>query len=175
MIYDKFLVSQVFAAFAFLCGTYSYQLNDRKNVLLCWSACGLLNSLHFALLGAITPSVITAITGSRFLLAQRTSSFGIFLFFICASLTAGFLTYERPLNLIPIGTSLIGTTAVFYGSNLALRLCLGFCSVLWLYHNIVIGSPVASVMECVFLLSNFIGYIRLRKRWIRIHGVKGPL
>jgi len=165
---DKFLISQVFAAIAFLCGTYSYQLNDRKNVLLCWSACGLLNSLHFALLGQLTPCVITAITGSRFLLARRTSSVGIFFFFIFASLAAGYLTYQRPINLIPVGTSLIGTTAVFFGSNTVLRLALGACSTLWLYHNYVIGSPVATAMEGVFLFSNLVGYLRLRKRWLRM-------
>lgn len=168
MIQDKFLISQVFAALAFLCGTYSYQLSDRKKVLLCWSLCALLNSLHFVILGALTPCVITLITGSRFFLAQRTNSVGIFLFFIFASLSAGYLTYEKPINLIPIGTSLIGTTAVFYGSNAMLRLGLGICSTMWLYHNIVVGSPMASLMEGVFLLSNLIGYIRLRKRWLRI-------
>ena len=171
MILDKFLISQAFAGIAFLCGTYSYQLSDRKNVLLCWSLCALLNSLHFAILGELTPCVITLITGSRFFLAQRTNSRGIFFFFIFASLFAGYLTYERPINLIPIGTSLIGTTAVFFGSNATLRLALGACSTLWLYHNIVIGSPVASVMEGVFLLSNLVGYIRLRKRWLRIKAV----
>ena len=93
----------------------------------------------------------------------------MFFFFIFASLAAGYLTYERPINLIPIGTSLIGTTAVFFASNASLRLALGACSTLWLYHNVVVGSPVATVMESVFLVSNFIGYIRLRKRWLRIH------
>jgi hypothetical protein len=165
---DNFLLSQLLAGLSFAFGAYAYQLSDRKNVLLCWSACALTNSLHFALLGQTTPCLITAITGSRFLLAQRNRSLWIFFFFICASFSAGFLTYKEPINLIPIGTSFVGTVAVFFGSNATLRLGLGFCSMLWLYHNVVVGSPVAAVMEGVFLVSNVVGYLRLRKRWLRI-------
>jgi len=173
MHFSHFFLSQLLAAIAFLFGGLSFQLSERKNVLLCWSASAVSNSLHFAILGQLTPSVTTAITGSRFLLARRSSSLWIYFFFIWASLTAGYLTYREPLNLIPIGTSLVGTTAVFFGSNATLRLCLGFCSILWCYHNIAVGSPVAAVMECVFLTSNAVGFFRLRKRWIRIREVGG--
>ncbi len=173
MLSSSFFLSQLLAGLAFSFGAMAFQLSERRSVLLCWSASALSSSLHFALLGQITPCLITAITGSRFLLAQRNSGKALYLFFMSASLAAGFLTYKQPLNLIPIVTSIIGTTAVFFASNAQLRITMGTCSVFWLYHNVVIGSPVAAIMECVFLVSNLVGYLRLRKRWMRISTTPG--
>ncbi len=167
-----FLFSQLLALAAFLLGGLSFQLKERRLVLLCWSASALANSAHFICLGLTTPAVITAITGSRFLLASRSSSRAMYYFFIIASLAAGYLTYERPLNLIPTASSLIGTTAVFFASNVWMRILLGICSILWLAHNWIAGSPVAVAMEAVFLTSNLVGFLRLRKRLLAIREVK---
>jgi Bacterial inner membrane protein len=112
--------------------------------------------------------VITAITGSRFLLAGRSSAKWKFYFFMTAQLLAGYLTYSGMLSLYPLAASIIGTVAVFFFSNANMRIAMGACSVIWIVHNYLAGSPVAVVTEVVFLGSNIVGFIRLRNRWIAI-------
>jgi len=135
-----------------------------------WAASAFINSLHFLFLGTASPAVITAITGARFLLAGRDGGSWRFYFFIAAQLSAGYLTFSSPLSLLPLFASLIGTVAVFFFSNANMRISMGICSLIWIAHNYLAGSPVAVVTEIIFLGSNFVGFQRMKKRWRAIEG-----
>ncbi|MBM4074274.1 MAG: YgjV family protein, partial [Planctomycetes bacterium] len=49
-------------------------------------------------------------------------------------------------------------------SDRRLRVCFMFGNSTWLLHNVIAGSPVASVMEASFLASNVFSYYRLYGR-----------
>jgi hypothetical protein len=77
---------------------------------------------------------------------------------------AGFLaTFTRPVGFLALTATLLGTWASFQPNDRTVRATLAVCASLWVVHNAIIGSPVATVMELAFLASNAIG-------WRRFHG-----
>jgi hypothetical protein len=67
------------------------------------------------------------------------------------------------VGFLALASTLLGTWASFQPNDRTVRATLAVCASLWVVHNAIIGSPVATVMELAFLASNAIG-------WRRFHG-----
>ena len=158
-----FLLSQMLAALAFAAGLAAFQFRARPAILRCWSVCAALNSAHFLLLGVPGAATLAAMISVRFLIATFTSDRRIMVFFMILAV-AGFLaTFTRPVGFLALASTLLGTWASFQPNDRTVRATLAICASLWVVHNAIIGSPVATVMEVSFLASNAIG-------WRRFHG-----
>ena len=76
---------------------------------------------------------------------------------------AGFLyTYESPVAILAITATLLATYASFQVDQKRIRLNYGMAAMIWIVHNALVKSPVATVMEATLLTSNTIGYFRHR-------------
>jgi hypothetical protein len=160
---SSFLLSQLLAALAFAAGLAAFQFRARPAVLRSWSLCAALNSVHFLLLGVPGAATLAAMISVRFLIASFTSDRRIMVFFMILAV-AGFLaTFTRPVGILALVATLLGTWASFQPNDRTVRASLAICASLWVVHNAIIGSPVATLMELAFLASNAIG-------WRRFHG-----
>ena len=163
MSMTPFLWSQIVAACAFLMGLISYQFRQRQSVLMCLTGLALLNSCHFLLLDRLTPAVIMLLTGTRYVTAMYTQRRILVFLFLVAAVVTLLLTWNGPLNLLALAGVFCGTIGSFQKSDPVMRLCFMNGNCCWLIHNLLAGTPVATVMEASFLASNILGY------W-RIHG-----
>jgi hypothetical protein len=160
---STFLLSQILAALAFAAGLAAFQFRARPVILRSWSLCAALNGAHFLLLGVPGAATLAAMISVRFLIASFTSDRRIMVFFMILAV-AGFLaTFTRPVGFLALASTLLGTWASFQPNDRTVRATLAICASLWVVHNAIIGSPVATVMELAFLASNAIG-------WRRFHG-----
>jgi hypothetical protein len=160
---SPFLLSQILAALAFAAGLAAFQFRARPSILRSWSLCAALNGAHFLLLGVPGAATLAAMISVRFLIASFTSDRRIMAFFMILAV-AGFLaTFTRPVGFLALASTLLGTWASFQPNDRTVRATLAVCASLWVVHNAIIGSPVATVMELSFLASNAIG-------WRRFHG-----
>lgn len=157
---DNFFVSQVLAGAAFVLGMASFQFKWRRHILWCWFASAFFNALHFLVLGQITAGVLILITSTRFLAASFTTDRRLMYFFMAALLAGFIITFESSLSLLAIGAALLGTWGAFQSDDRRIRLALVLCSMSWIVHNTLVGSPVAALMETAFLLSNLVGWWR---------------
>jgi hypothetical protein len=84
-------------------------------------------------------------------------------FFMVLAVVGFLATFTRPVGFLALASTLLGTWASFQANDRTVRATLAVCASLWVVHNAIIGSPVATMMELAFLASNAIG-------WRRFHG-----
>jgi hypothetical protein len=160
---STFLLSQFLAALAFAAGLAAFQFRARPAILRSWSLCAALNGAHFLLLGVPGAATLAAMISVRFLVASFTSDRRIMVFFMILAVAGFIATFTRPVGFLALASTLLGTWASFQLNDRTVRVTLAICASLWVVHNAIIGSPVATVMELAFLASNAIG-------WRRFHG-----
>jgi hypothetical protein len=157
---SAFVLSQILAGIAFALGVVSFQFRERRSVLLCLFFLTLFNSFHFLLLGRPGPAVLLILIGLRFLTAILSTNRAWMYLFLVASLGAFLVTFTSPLNLLALTAVLLGTYGSFQPDGRIMRIILMLGNALWLLHNLLASTPVATLMEASFLISNLLGYWR---------------
>jgi len=160
---SPFLWSQLLAFLAFAAGICAFQLKQRQQMLLCWFLSAALNACHFVVLGQLAAGLFVGFTACRFLVAAYYPKPILMWLFLVLSTLLLWLTYQSPLQLLPFLAAIVGTIGSFQQKVLVVRTCMAVGACAWICHNILIGSPVAVMMELAFLGSNLLGFLRQRR------------
>lgn len=155
-----FVLSQILVAIAIVFDLMSFQFKDRRKIVFSLFIAGLLISTHFLLLEQWAAAGLMAIASIRYLTSFFTTSKKWMTVFILSSVGITILTYAAVTNLISCIGSIIQTGAAFCENDKKLRQLMIVGTSFWLIHNYMVGSPVAVVMELLFIASNIIGYFR---------------
>ncbi|WP_052749091.1 YgjV family protein [Arsukibacterium ikkense] len=158
-----FLGSQLLAAIAFGCGIFAFWQQQRSAMLKFWFISAVLNACHFGLLGQVEAALFVGLTAIRFLVAAMQPRQHWMLLFMAAATVILLTTYNNPLNLLPYVAAMLGTYGSFQTRLGRVRLCMALGASAWIIHNILVGSPMAVLMELAFLLSNLVGFLRARR------------
>ena len=161
---SDFLLSQLIAVIAFGCGAVSFQLKTRRSILLWLSGSAIVNACHFFILGRAAPGILYLTMGARSLSAAFSVNRKIMYLFLGLILVGFFFSYKSPIGFLGLFATLFATYGSFQTSDRRLRVIMMLSNVSWMVHNIVVGTPVAAVMEGTFLVSNVIGYWRYHLR-----------
>ena len=158
-----FVLSQILATFAFGCGVISFQCRRRRAVLLWLSASALVNACHFFVLQRPAPGTLFVIMAARSLAAAYTVNRVTMCVFL-GLVVAGFAySYTDALGFLAVAATLLATYGSFQRSDQTDRLFFMTANGMWAVHNIVVGTPVAALMEATFLASNLVGYWRFHR------------
>lgn len=155
-----FLLSQCLVSVATLLDLASFQFKSRRLILLCLFGSVLLTAWHFFLLGQQSAGWLMLIAATRYLYCVFARQRLMMLCFILFSVTAVLLTWHSWLSGIALAATLIQTVASFQSQDLKLRSMMLVGTSMWIAHNIMVVSPIAVVMECLFLTSNIVGLYR---------------
>ncbi|MDP6113361.1 MAG: YgjV family protein [Planctomycetota bacterium] len=161
---NSFLLSQAIAAVAFGCGVVSFQLRDRRTILLWLSASSFTNACHFFVLGKATPGILFLIIGSRSFTAAFSVSRKVMCLFFAIILGGFYFSYSNPIGFLGLFATLTSTYASFQKTDRRVRLFMMLANISWTIHNLVVWTPVAAAMEATFLVSNLLGYWRFYVR-----------
>ena len=80
--------------------------------------------------------------------------------FMLLSIGAVVFTWQSWVSFIALSATLLQTYASFQGKDFTLRILMIVGTIGWIAHNILVFSPLAVVMETVFLISNLVGLWR---------------
>lgn len=158
-----FVLSQLLAALAFGCGIVAFQQQARSAMLKLWFVSAVLNASHFTVLGQYEAALFVGLTAVRFLVAALSPRQRWMYAFLALSTLLILLSYTSPVNLLPYLAAVVGTVGSFQKNVLLVRLLMAAGASAWIVHNLLIGSPVAVLMELAFLGSNLVGFIRSRR------------
>jgi len=153
-----FLWSQLVVSLALLLDLLSFQLRDRRRILACLALSCALNAGHFALLGQWSAASLLLLASVRFLVSIWLVRRILMWFFMGLACAAALATYQGLLSWIGLLASLLQTRAAFCPDDLC-----------WLGNNLLVGSPVAALMEGLFLVSNLVGYYRHYGRKVAVY------
>lgn len=155
-----FVWSQLVVSLALLLDLLSFQLRRREGLLACLALSCALNGGHFALLGQWSAASLLGLASLRFLISMLVVHRGLMRGFMGLACAVVLLTYRGPLDLLGLLASLLQTRAAFCQDDRLLRRWMLLGTLCWLLNNLLIGSPVATLMEGLFLISNLVGYYR---------------
>lgn len=159
-----FIFSQGLAGLAFFLDLSAFQFTRRAVSLAVLATSTSLLAVHFWLLSQPGAAGLMALAACRYLTAIVTTRPGGLWGFLGVACLCSALTWDTALSALPLAGSLLMTIAAFHRQADALRLITLCGSVCWLVNNIVMGSPMAALMESAFMLSTLCSWRRLKRK-----------
>ncbi|MCK9174904.1 MAG: YgjV family protein [Desulforhopalus sp.] len=157
---SPFFFSQILTGLTLCSDITSFQMKQRRHILLCFIFSSSTLALHFALLGHWTAAALALFAAARFAIGFYTVNMRLAWLFVAVIAVITAFTWEGPLSLLAAAGSTICNLGTFQREDKRLRLFMFPGTLCWLSHNILVGSPGAVVVESVFFCSNLIGYYR---------------
>ncbi len=157
---SAFLLSQVLIAFAIVFDLISFQFKHKRYIVSCLALSCVLSGIHFILLDQWTAAVLMLLASVRYFVTIFCHAKSLMLLFLGLNCGLTYFTYAGWISLVSFAGSTIQTIATFNHSDQRLRLMMLVGISLWLINDLLIGSPMAALMEFTFLCSNLVGYYR---------------
>jgi hypothetical protein len=118
---------------------------------------------HFLMLGAYAGMLIACINCFRVALSIKFHKSNAMMFsFMVVYILAGVSIYEKPWDLLPVFSSLLGTFSMYKLSGIKLRLCGMLGSFSWLTYGIIFHSIGGIIAETSAMILNISTIFRLR-------------
>lgn len=162
------IVAQIIGLLAMVLMIASYQAR-RRGILFMQMASSALWVVHFFMLGSVPAACLNALVIPRNLLyAQKERwAFVRHIAFPCCTatvfLTAGCLTYTKPVDILPMAAMVISSFALYLNRENLLRACSLSVSLLWMVYDAQAGSIPGALCELITILSIFVALARHRK------------
>ncbi|MDR9827379.1 YgjV family protein [Vibrio sp. FNV 38] len=156
-----FIASQILVGLAALFDIASFQFKSRKTLLslLCISA--LLIGSHFVLLEEWTAACLLAVGAARYFTGIFTENRGVRWGFYIVTLLGTLFTFSGITSILSCIGSLLHTSASFNRNDKFMRVVMVIGTVVWVVHDVIVGSPVAVLLDVLFIISSYIGYYRI--------------
>ena len=138
---------QALGFLAFFVSLYAFSRTSDKQLRIGQAVQSLILALHFYLLGASTAAAMSLLTVIRNFLSLHKKIRNVAILFMVIYVAVGIYTYEEFVDLLPIASALLGTTAVFYLSGIKMRLVMMLSTTFWIIHNAVFLSIGPLLME----------------------------
>ena len=110
--------------------------------------------LHYALLGAVSGALISAMSFTRNILSFHGNIKPVAFLLIAAYIGFGIWSYQNWHDVLPPVAASLGTFGMFYLSGIRFRLCILGASSCYLCYNIMVGSIAPAFAECLFISLN---------------------
>lgn len=155
------LIANGIGAISMLLVFISYQMNDRRKILIYQIMISLIWVIHFYLLEAYAAAAINLIGAARavaFYFRGRyrwASAACVPAAFCCASLIATALTWSGGLDVLAAAATVLQTIALWMRMPKHIRLLSLPASPMWLIYDILNRSYVGMITEC-FVLSSLL-------------------
>ncbi len=156
-----FIASQILAGLASLFDIASFQFKNRNKLLTTLFISALLIAAHFALLKEWTAACLLVIGACRYLAGIFISDPRMKWLFYLVTLLGTALTFSGIASVLSCIGSLFHTKASFSHNDKLMRWLMVIGTVVWLIHDIIVGSPVAVLLDVLFIISSAIGYYRI--------------
>ena len=155
-----FILSQCLVAIATLLDLASFQFKQRQAILACLFSSVLLTSVHFMLLENYSAASLMLIAALRYGYCIFARKSWVMIAFMLLSISAVLFTWHSWVSFIALSATLLQTYASFQGKDFTLRILMIVGTIGWIAHNALVFSPLAVLMETVFLVSNLVGLWR---------------
>lgn len=146
--------AQALGGLAFLFGIACFAQRDDTRFKVFMALECAAYAAHFALLGQPTATASTLLSLGRSVAALHWPRPGVGWAFIAANLAAGAWLFSGWISLLPITSACIGTAALFFLRGRAMRAWMLVGTLLWVVHNVAVGSIGGTLLELCLLASN---------------------
>lgn len=163
---NAFLISQILVGIAIIFDFVSFQMKDRKKILIFLTVSSILVAIHYFLLGKDTAFYLVLLWVCSFIFSIFSHDKRLLFIFLFLYIFTFFIAYKELYDIIIfISLSLI-LISKFQKNDKYLRIIMMVWTSCVILYNFVIFSPIWVVLEVTFLCSNLIWYYKhyIRKR-----------
>ncbi len=151
-----------YVASAILLSGYAIKSDVKTKTVLIFSS--VIFVIHFFLLGAFTASAVCAVNAMR----NASSIFwhksrSVFLVFVMLYICGAYLTYDRLVDILPTMAAIITCLGMFLLGGIKFRVLVIVATVLWIVHNVVVGSIGGTINAVVLFFIGVVTVWRLYK------------
>ncbi|MCW4443746.1 YgjV family protein [Vibrio splendidus] len=156
-----FIASQILVGLASLFDIASFQFKSRTKLLATLTISALLIAAHFALLQEWTAACLLVIGACRYFAGIFISDPRMKWLFYFVTVLGTILTFSDLVTTLSCIGSLLHTKASFTANDKLMRWLMVIGTLVWVAHDILVGSPVAVLLGVLFIISSGVGYYRL--------------
>lgn len=158
---DFFSPVQCVGYAAFILGVAAFvQRCDRRFKLLN-AGQSLAYAVHFFWLANLPAASSALVSAVRSMLALKKRSWMVVATIVAVNFSAGVVFSKNWTGWLTVGSSCVGTVAIFYMRGVPMRLVLLACTGAWLTNNILSGSIGGTLLEAVIALANGATIVRI--------------
>ena len=159
------IAAQIVGIFGIVLSLLSFQLKQRKYIMLFQMTASLMFSAQLFMVGAITGGCLDLISFVRTLIfannSKKWASSPLWLAgFILVMIATGIMTWENLWSILPILGSILSTVALWMKRERNIRLVSLLVGPCWMVYNIVTGAYTGALSEVIAMTSIVIGLIR---------------
>lgn len=151
---DSFFLAQSIGIAGSCLGAVALLSRNDNTLKFMMSAFTAVMMLHFVMLEAYSGAMMCAISCLRFLISIWYRKTWVFLLLLIIGLVGGALTYQQPVDALPVIAGVCVTIGVFYMHGISMRLTLITASTCWLIHNYIQFSIGGILVEVLFIIVN---------------------
>lgn len=149
-------------ALALCVAAFASKHDDR--LLLVLIAANVAFALHFLLFGQWASGVLTGLIILRILLARRfPGSIPVTVALLAAGAGATAVTWQGPIDLVPLTATVFGTIAMVMLRGIPMRLLLAAAGLTWTINDLLIGSIGGTLAEALVVVTNVVTIVRLSR------------
>ena len=160
------LIAHIFAFFAFVLYTISFQCKKRNNTLKMQIFANTFYTLEYIMLGAyagvnnsifgIARSILFYICGKK----KKKCPPYIAVIFITLVVIFGFMSYTDVYSILPVIISIIFFLSLYTEDMKLYRKVAAIASVLWIIYNLAVGAYVSVIDYTIELISSLVAIYR---------------
>lgn len=149
-------------ALALCIAAFASKRDERLLVLLIFANVAF--ALHFVLFESWVAAGVTVLIVLRVILVRHfKGSWLAMLLLLAASAIVAMLTWQGPLDILPMTAAVLGTVGMFMLHGIPMRLFLGGAALAWTIYNLLIGSIGGTLAEALILATNFVTIGRMAR------------
>ena len=172
------IAAQIVGIFGIVLSLLSFQLKQRKYIMLFQMTASLMFSAQLFMVGAITGGCLDLISFVRTLIfannSKKWASSPLWLAgFILVMIATGIMTWENLWSILPILGSILSTVALWMKRERNIRLVSLLVGPCWMVYNIVTGAYTGALSEVIAMTSIVIGLIRHDRKKTETRTEKG--
>lgn len=160
------LIAHIFAFFAFVLYTSSFQCKKRNNVLKMQIFANIFYTLEYIMLGAyagvnnsifgIARSILFYVLGKK----RKKCPPYVAVIFITLIVIFGFVSYTDVYSILPVIISIIFFLSLYTEDMKLYRKVAAIASILWIVYNFAVGAYVSVIDYTVELISSLVAIYR---------------
>ncbi|MCG9696109.1 YgjV family protein [Shewanella sp. Isolate11] len=157
---SAFMLSQLLITVAIIFDLISFQFKQKRFIVACLAVSCVLSSTHFVLLEQWTAAALMMMAAIRYFVTIFSHDKRLLVLFLSLNSVLTYITFAGVLSLVSFAGSTMQTLATFCKTDQLLRQLMIIGTSIWLLNNLLVGSPMAALMEFAFICSNLVGYYR---------------
>lgn len=159
-----FIAGQLVSLVALVLCILAFASKDDDRLLKLLISANVAFAVHFVLFESWVAAGITALIVVRIILVRRYKGSWLMMgLLLAASLAVAWLTWQGPLDVLPLTAAILGTIGMFMLRGIPMRVFLAGAALAWTLNNLLLGSIGGTVAEALIFATNAVTIARLAR------------